>query len=191
MIAFDQYLKSGGYNVWFTVGDQSVLVMPYKPEDACTTLGFYHENEAVANARRCWRDYRNIQQATVTGPSGPRILWAKNPDYEAIPQGYYAVNGKRYHVSTPVKGKWAGFRFVATGSDYHNRKNVAVILPGGKMSRKTSDHGKQVAKAIATDPLAAMKAYGKITGTCGRCGRKLEDETSRSLGIGPVCIGKM
>ena len=40
------------------------------------------------------------------------------------------------------------------------------------------------------DPLAAQVAYGKLTGTCGYCGRVLEDEESVERGIGPICAQK-
>lgn len=39
----------------------------------------------------------------------------------------------------------------------------------------------------AAGPLEAMKVYGQKIGRCGCCGKALTDETSRALGIGPVC----
>ena len=106
-----------------------------------------------------------------------------------LPAGYYAVNGKRYHLSVPTKGKWKGFQFLATGSDYHSRKRVATVLPNGKFSYGTQQPG--VFMQISADPLEAMREYGRITGTCGKCGRKLEDPDSIAAGIGPVCAAKM
>ena len=41
--------------------------------------------------------------------------------------------------------------------------------------------------SILADPKAAMVAYGKLVGKCGKCGRKLEDADSVAAGIGPVC----
>lgn len=56
-----------------------------------------------------------------------------------------------------------------------NLENVAhsVILP--------------VLRRIAADPEAAMALYGHEVGQCGACGRRLTNETSRRLGIGPIC----
>lgn len=45
-------------------------------------------------------------------------------------------------------------------------------------------------KAILADPFEASKAYGRLTNTCGVCGKALEDETSVANGIGPICAGK-
>lgn len=38
--------------------------------------------------------------------------------------------------------------------------------------------------------LDEAKEYGKVTGTCCNCGRKLTNESSIADGIGPVCAGK-
>lgn len=40
---------------------------------------------------------------------------------------------------------------------------------------------------VLHDPVASMAAYGREIGECGRCGRRLTDETSRNYGIGPDC----
>lgn len=39
--------------------------------------------------------------------------------------------------------------------------------------------------------LDEAKAYGKVTGTCCVCSRKLTRESSIQAGIGPVCAGKV
>lgn len=38
--------------------------------------------------------------------------------------------------------------------------------------------------------LDEAKTYGKLTGTCCMCSRKLTDESSIEAGIGPICAGK-
>lgn len=44
---------------------------------------------------------------------------------------------------------------------------------------------------IERDPLAAIKAHGIATGSCGCCGRELTDPDSIALGIGPICADKL
>lgn len=44
----------------------------------------------------------------------------------------------------------------------------------------------EILKEIAADPDAGPR-FGREIGKCYVCGRTLTDETSRSLGIGPVC----
>jgi hypothetical protein len=46
----------------------------------------------------------------------------------------------------------------------------------------------EILKEIAADPDAGPR-FGQEIGRCYVCGRTLTDETSRSLGIGPVCRG--
>ncbi len=45
-------------------------------------------------------------------------------------------------------------------------------------------------KRILDDPMAAMKLYGQEIGECGDCGRRLTNEESRKIGIGPICEAK-
>lgn len=47
----------------------------------------------------------------------------------------------------------------------------------------------RILTAIAADPDAGPR-FGREIGKCYVCGRTLTDETSRSLGIGPVCRGE-
>lgn len=102
----------------------------------------------------------------------------------AVPNGRYAVTEadgilRFYKVNTPDQGKWAGFTFVdVQASD--------ELYPLKDKTRK----GKVLA-LVATDPKAAMLRYGQEIGACGHCGRTLTNELSRSLGIGPICRGKM
>jgi hypothetical protein len=44
---------------------------------------------------------------------------------------------------------------------------------------------------IESDPKAAAAADGVRTGRCSCCGRELTDPTSISIGIGPICLGKL
>jgi hypothetical protein len=44
--------------------------------------------------------------------------------------------------------------------------------------------------AIITDPAAAAKAYGMLTGRCSFCAKELTDAGSVEVGYGPVCAKK-
>lgn len=55
---------------------------------------------------------------------------------------------------------------------------------------KGKEHRDEVIAAIAADPPAASARFGQEIGRCGRCNRTLTDETSRAMGIGPVCATK-
>jgi hypothetical protein len=112
-------------------------------------------------------------------------------DLTDIPAGTYSVpNGEtRLKVSIRKPGKnsrWHGSIFVDDGAEYGSRQNYGRQMPGKEYE---GDIVEQL-KAIAADPLEAMKAYGKLVGQCGACGRKLEDATSIEIGIGPICLKK-
>jgi len=107
-------------------------------------------------------------------------------------EGYYAVDGKRYRVDLPQQGKWKGWLFLKTGSDYHLNRRILTRAPNGEYVRSsTNGHGETVLAGILADPYAAMKAYGDITGTCSVCGRKLECPVSVRFGIGPTCMNRL
>jgi Family of unknown function (DUF6011) len=44
-----------------------------------------------------------------------------------------------------------------------------------------------ILRRIGDDPEAAMALYGHEIGQCGACNRRLTNELSRRLGIGPIC----
>lgn len=45
-------------------------------------------------------------------------------------------------------------------------------------------------KLAASDPLSAAIHYAQLSGNCSCCGRKLTDDDSIRMGIGPVCAKK-
>jgi hypothetical protein len=117
------------------------------------------------------------------GPDAPdRGARVSTPD---VPAGRYAVETDEghlafYRVDRPTEGKWAGYTFVKVyASDELHRLPSRAAADG--VLRKIAEVG----------PETAMKRYGQEIGSCGHCGRTLTDETSRELGIGPVCREKM
>lgn len=100
-----------------------------------------------------------------------------------VDAGRYALETdqgiKFYRVSRPTEGRWAGFTFVdiQASDELHPIRN--------------KDQRKSILEQIEVDPKGAMLRYGQLIGACGHCGRTLTDETSRQLGIGPICRGKL
>ena len=125
------------------------------------------------------------QETAAAAPEG-------EVDLTGIPSGYYAVpdgdTRLKVRINRPGKqSNWHGWTFVSDGAAYGQRQNYGRQGPGKLYSGKIIPQ----LKAIAADPESASKAYGKLVGVCGVCGRKLEDETSVANGIGPVCAEKM
>ena len=148
---------------------------------------FETRDKALAVGRGRWsRIKQKATSAAIVDDAGVcEMVWRRDADPRDIPVGYYAVAGKRYHVSRPESGKWQDWTFVSTGSDYHDRRTIASVRPDGTTARQH-----RVLTAIAADPFARATEYGQITGTCSVCGRKLEDPDSRRLGLGPICRQK-
>lgn len=114
-------------------------------------------------------------------------------DLSAVPSGLYAIPGGTTDLRVKIdnltddKGKWAGWVFVKDGNPYGMQARYGSQRPGQRYSGKIEE----ALRVIVADPTEAMREYGRITGSCGRCGRELTDETSKAMGIGPVCAGLM
>jgi hypothetical protein len=112
-----------------------------------------------------------------------------------IPAGRYALDSAPdaqgathtvfWHLDKPEDGKWSGWSFlkVQRGPD---TGRFSTIRPDGLASPAAAS----ILEKIAIDPLAAAARYGHELGRCGICDRELTDETSRRLGVGPVCLKK-
>lgn len=117
---------------------------------------------------------------------------ASTLDLSDIPSGYYAVPEGKTRLKVRIAhgkpgSKWDGWVFVSDGAEYGQRTNYGSQRPGqASYVGKIQDE----LKAIVADPEAAQRAYGRLTGSCGMCGRLLEDEASIEAGIGPVCAQK-
>jgi hypothetical protein len=131
---------------------------------------------------------RNIEHGATTSAKAE----AKPSDLDVSSlKGYYAVPQGETRLKVRVKhpgkdSRHHGWTFVDDGAAYGHRQNYGRQAPGGKYAGKIQDE----LRAILADPKAAQIAYGKLTGSCGVCGRILEDADSIAAGIGPVCAGK-
>ena len=103
-----------------------------------------------------------------------------------VPAGYYAIPSATgsndldfFTVDRPTEGKWAGRTFV-------NR-----VVGGNPDAPVYSAQARTVLeRIIAYGVRKAMALYGQQIGKCGRCGRHLTDEDSRTVGLGPDCASK-
>ena len=112
-------------------------------------------------------------------------------DLTPLRDGYYAVPDGDTRLKLRIRRgkagyKWDGWIFVNDGAAYGSRKTYGKQAPSGKYQGDVPD----ALEAILEDPYKAMTAYGRLTGTCGNCGRLLENEESIEAGIGPICRAK-
>lgn len=113
-------------------------------------------------------------------------------DLSPLLKGFYSVPDGDTRLKVAIRrpgknSKWQGHIFVDDGAAYGARKNYGRQAPDGLYRGDIRGALAEILK----DPKAAMVAYGKLTGTCGVCGRKLEDEQSVAAGIGPICAGRL
>lgn len=112
-------------------------------------------------------------------------------DLSDLPAGMYAVPNGDTRLKVKVEhGKpgtrWEGWTFVKDGAAYGQRNRYGMQKPNQPYRGKIENE----LATILDNPVAAVQAYGELTGRCAACNRKLEDEESVRLGIGPICRSK-
>jgi hypothetical protein len=78
----------------------------------------------------------------------------------------------------------------ATADHYRVRRDGKIVVwtAGGEWPYNGKlNEGLEWIKA---NPREAAELFGRLTESCGRCGRDLSDDDSRARGLGPVCAGK-
>lgn len=135
---------------------------------------------AVAASAEIKRLKALVDAGTTPSPGGGRREAATT----VAPAGRYAVNLPSgpllVEITKPTSGSWAGYTFV---------KTVPLLAEVAAEPVK----GKQavdVLKAIDENPRGCAGMYGRITGRCGQCNRRLSGPGSVELGVGPECMGK-
>lgn len=168
------------YNVVHATDDNPAVIRLWNEEGIETSLvpGFDH-----AGDRTDVLEVPNVFEGmSATQPVPAKGTVNRDPLPE-VPEGRYAVPTEVgalgfYRVQRPTSGKWAGRTFVSVmASDAEHPVRGAAA--------------RSVLAKIAVDPRGAMECFGREIGTCGRCGRVLTDDASRTRGIGPDCATKM
>ena len=148
--------------------------------------GLTEKQEAAAYRMKAKVEAREADKARER-----EALPSSGVDLSELVGGLYAVPGDESRLKVRVEHgkegtKWEGWTFVKDGAVYGGGQRYGTQRPDGDYQGKIVDQ----LKAILDDPFEAMCEYGRITSTCGACGRPLEDEESVARGIGPVCATK-
>ena len=104
-----------------------------------------------------------------------------------VPPGRYALrNAPRFkntitffEVSRPTEGRWAGRTF------------LSIMQSDERVPVRDPQQRAMILGLIARDIRGALTLFGRETEHCGHCGRRLTNDESRALGIGPVCAEKL
>jgi hypothetical protein len=146
---------------------------PATEAQLATLYGLFGEKfdaEKAAEYRE-WLNTHRISKATASD----RISKLYNmPNVNELDEGMYKVGEDIFKVYRTRERDILVTKQLIEGSfEYTGKK---------PLSRITAEHRMTLDEA---------KEYGRVTGTCCQCGRKLTDETSIAEGIGPVCAGKI
>jgi uncharacterized protein DUF6011 len=117
----------------------------------------------------------------VTKLAGQQGATQGNPSLHCplLPPGRYAVQ---------VDGQWQLVR-VWRGTRNPNVQHVYEVRGTEKGVRmEDAELEAKVTTEIAKDPIGAAVAFGHRTGSCSKCGLTLDNNLTRFMGIGPVCI---
>tara|TARA_R110000851_G_scaffold332224_1_gene507777 strand:+ start:143 stop:1051 length:909 start_codon:yes stop_codon:yes gene_type:complete len=94
------------------------------------------------------------------------------------------IAGDNYEFSlAPASGKNFGSVYVKYNKDYLGKINEQGEFFGYKTEQKHLDAIREISENI----LESVIAFGRKTGKCGCCNRKLTNKASVELGIGPIC----
>ena len=138
-----------------------------------------------AAAQRMFDEARHGQATPVLVPQFDGL------DLGGLPAGHYGVPGSesrlKVQVDRPTEGDWAGWIFVKDGAVYGAGRKYGHQKPGETYRGQIEAE----LRVILADPYEALAEYGRLTNTCGRCGRPLEHADSVARGIGPWCAKQM
>lgn len=109
--------------------------------------------------------------STATASAALKRLFAM-PNVNGLDEGMYRMNDEIFKVYRTQAGHLATKQLIEGCFEYTGRKPLHSLKAEHRMT------------------LVEAQEYGRITGICCNCGRKLTNEESIEAGIGPICAGK-
>ncbi len=150
--------------------------------DGIRRYGRYASEKQAVYARSLVEWSQDAPAAPAPVPGRP-ATWAAIQPFSKLQAGDLGFRKKNGH---PLW--WVTWRGDLVGK----AEGGTVIGFTGKA--RSAGHDPEAIKAaldaFEADPLAALKAHGLATGSCGCCGRELTDPESIAFGIGPICRAK-
>ena len=117
--------------------------------------------------------------------------------YPKIRLQYEGMNGRVFPVvikRNGAKSKTPGDLAVSNGAEFNSQDNIYYgrISQDGKWFANSRCQGNVFAvqgllERLANDPVGVATEYGKLTGNCCFCDKKLTDPQSTAVGYGPIC----
>ena len=145
-----------------------------------------------------WQNLTDKQVAAAKSILTPKASVGETISVEAIEKMFETARNNglkrpRFVVdkveisAAPATGRNPGALYVKYDRGYSGKIVKGEFYPVRNLSEELAKDLVEKVKFIASSPIAAAKKYGHDTGNCSCCGRKLTDDKSVELGIGPVC----
>jgi hypothetical protein len=169
----------------------------------------------VTDLRNDWQRAEN-ELSVLAGRPARNPAWADPTSFEQASEMIENGKAARTAIREQLTQARRAARLTADGSRYDVTEGMWIVGTVGaegcrifKVQRAVNGSGRLYAKELIDDSfeylpggittvattarkmaLAEAQAFGRLYGTCCKCGRTLTDEGSIAAGIGPVCAGK-
>lgn len=145
------------------------------------------------------RASERVKAAPVVGAGGAALLAALT---RALSDQSVGLKAGQNKTAPKIRTELATFSMAKPGSknpgcvyvvSREGRTYLGKITPAGMFIKSWDCTAEQETAILGVlkDPLAAAVQYGRLSGTCSCCGRRLDNAVSIELGIGPICRSKM
>lgn len=164
--------------------NQAILSREHNDEPSIKQVTFLKrlsEERGLTYADPCCMKHASAQIDTML--KMPKAAPQSHPDAkpaEVLQDGMYRKDDKIYKVQRAVHGSGQLYAKVLVPGEGYGAQAVFVYEPGALRFLTLGDRM----------TLEQAKEFGRLYGTCCRCGRTLTDEGSIAAGIGPVCASK-
>jgi hypothetical protein len=158
---------------------------------AASLVEYYTQHGYLSDRQWAAAERMRIEAVEGRGRKASEPVKVEGLDLSNLPAGHYGVPGNdsrlKVQIDRPTEGDWTDWIFVKDGAVYGQGRKYGHQKPGQTYRGEIEAE----LRVILADPYEAMAEYGRLTETCGLCGRPLEHEDSVARGIGPVCARKM
>lgn len=134
------------------------------------------------------------EERKVADFAGVYALFAKAKEHLKFPKIHLLVEGVerlKLYVSGPRSRVPDVVNVVGEETEtWYGRVYPDGRWQEGRGSPETNKAVEGLLTRLASDPERVASEYGRLTGNCCFCSRKLSDERSTEVGYGPVCAAK-
>lgn len=168
---------------------EATMMEPRSAGLCASIVGVFYNNEVRAQQGPRTVDVGNFQGVIdLMQSGGAKLKWPKIR--LALPDGMPVV------LSLIGSGANKGAVNITDGGSYYDGNEwYGRVTPQGEWKKSHKVIGSTMTSLtallsqLAADPAATAAAYGKLTGQCCFCNKKLDDERSVAVGYGKTCAG--